>query len=238
VGECVTLFVVNLGTRWGWVVSLTLHPLYLQGEILLYTLNSRFGWPECWSVLFGVKVEFLLMLGNLGFPVYTQSLYLVSSAGSPSVMGEQRKWISTWNKRFGRAVVGRGQEVLRNLWKLKIVSLQLSQIPPKYFSRIQSRPSYRISSRSILLSYLELCLCLSCLFNYHVFYECNFVQFFTSLCVPESFHFLCHHPNILITSTIFNLLIMGFCCTYRTPDHTLCWVLICVRAGTSRKLLI
>ena len=40
--------ILNLGTRWRWVISLTLRPLYFRIKIRLYTLNRRLSVPQNW----------------------------------------------------------------------------------------------------------------------------------------------------------------------------------------------
>jgi hypothetical protein len=41
-GPCI----LNLGTRWIWVVSFTPRPLYSQGKSQWYPLHRRLGWPQ------------------------------------------------------------------------------------------------------------------------------------------------------------------------------------------------
>jgi len=41
--------ILNLGTRWRWVVSFMLWPLYLQGRSLQYSLERSLGGPHSWS---------------------------------------------------------------------------------------------------------------------------------------------------------------------------------------------
>jgi hypothetical protein len=38
--------ILDLGTRWRWVVNFTPRPLYPQGKSLWYTLNRRLGGPK------------------------------------------------------------------------------------------------------------------------------------------------------------------------------------------------
>jgi hypothetical protein len=41
--------ILNLGTRWRWMVSFTLRLLYPQGESRWYPLYRRVGQPQSWS---------------------------------------------------------------------------------------------------------------------------------------------------------------------------------------------
>jgi hypothetical protein len=41
--------ILDLGTRWGWVVSFMPWPLYHQGKSPWYPLDKRLGGPQSWS---------------------------------------------------------------------------------------------------------------------------------------------------------------------------------------------
>jgi len=41
--------VLDLGSTWRWVVSITPQPLYPQGRISQYPLDRRLGVPQSWS---------------------------------------------------------------------------------------------------------------------------------------------------------------------------------------------
>jgi len=41
--------ILNLGTRWRWVVSFTLRPLYPSVNCSRYLLDRRLGGPKGWS---------------------------------------------------------------------------------------------------------------------------------------------------------------------------------------------
>jgi hypothetical protein len=43
---CIDLRILDLGTRWRWVVSLTPRPLYSQGKSPWYPLDRRLGDPQ------------------------------------------------------------------------------------------------------------------------------------------------------------------------------------------------
>jgi hypothetical protein len=40
--------ILNLGTRWRWVVSFTPSPLYPQRKSLWYSMDRRLGGPQSW----------------------------------------------------------------------------------------------------------------------------------------------------------------------------------------------
>jgi hypothetical protein len=42
-------FILDLGTRWRWVVSFTFRSLYHQGKGPWYPLDRRLGGPQSWS---------------------------------------------------------------------------------------------------------------------------------------------------------------------------------------------
>jgi hypothetical protein len=56
--------IVNLGTRWSWVVSFTLRPLYFQEKGCQYTLDRRLGGTrrlhECGGEVDNLHCELLL----------------------------------------------------------------------------------------------------------------------------------------------------------------------------------
>jgi hypothetical protein len=39
--------ILNLGARWGWIVSFTLHPLFFRGNFPRYSMDRRLGGPQC-----------------------------------------------------------------------------------------------------------------------------------------------------------------------------------------------
>ena len=51
----IAAIILNLGIRWGWVVSSMRWPLYLWGKNPWYLLNRRLGAPQSWSGCFGEK---------------------------------------------------------------------------------------------------------------------------------------------------------------------------------------
>jgi len=64
----IALHIPNLNSRWSWVVSFMLIPLYPQLQPL--PLNRRLAAPECWCWYFGEEKNFL--------PVAETALKLVS----------------------------------------------------------------------------------------------------------------------------------------------------------------
>jgi hypothetical protein len=44
--EGIALLILDLGTRWGLVVSFTPRPFYLQGKSPRYPLDKRLGGPQ------------------------------------------------------------------------------------------------------------------------------------------------------------------------------------------------
>jgi len=61
-------FILNLRTRWRWVVSVMSWLLYIQGKRPWKPLNKKLGRPQCQPECFG-KLKSLLSL--LGFEAYT-----------------------------------------------------------------------------------------------------------------------------------------------------------------------
>jgi hypothetical protein len=51
--------ILNLGTRWRWVITFTPQPLYSQGKSLRHPMNLRLGWPQNRSGRGGRKKSFL-----------------------------------------------------------------------------------------------------------------------------------------------------------------------------------
>jgi hypothetical protein len=61
--------ILNLGTRWRWVVSLTPLPLYPRGWGPRYSLDRRLDEPQSWSGLYGEEKNILpLLISNPGCP--------------------------------------------------------------------------------------------------------------------------------------------------------------------------
>jgi len=50
--------ILDLGTRWRWVVSFTPRPLYSQGKSPWYPLGRKLGGPHRWSGRSGEKKNF------------------------------------------------------------------------------------------------------------------------------------------------------------------------------------
>jgi hypothetical protein len=60
--------ILDLGTRWKWVVSFTTRSLYPRGKSPLYRLNMRLGGPRSRSGCCGVEKMFLPLAGIEPWP--------------------------------------------------------------------------------------------------------------------------------------------------------------------------
>jgi hypothetical protein len=81
--EVYLLFILNLGTRWGWVVSVTPWPRFTPGERTPpVPIGQEAGWaPEpVRTQSTGRKILCLCRGSNPGRPVRSQSLYWLSYA--------------------------------------------------------------------------------------------------------------------------------------------------------------
>jgi len=47
--EIYLLLILDLGSRWGWVVSVTPRPRFAPGKGPRYPLDRRLGGPQSWS---------------------------------------------------------------------------------------------------------------------------------------------------------------------------------------------
>jgi hypothetical protein len=65
------LCILNLGTRWEWVVSFMPWQLYIWGKNLWYPLDRRLGGPQCQSGHCGKKIPFPCWESNLSCPAST-----------------------------------------------------------------------------------------------------------------------------------------------------------------------
>lgn len=59
-----TSLILNLRSRWKWVVRLTPRPLYLLGKNTLFRLSRRMSGPKSRCLCFGERKTFMSMLGS------------------------------------------------------------------------------------------------------------------------------------------------------------------------------
>jgi hypothetical protein len=91
----------SLRTRWRWVDSFVLWPLYPRGKIRRYPLDRRLGGPQNWSECFGEETN-LLNLPRIkpwyhGRPTHTWSLYWLNCSGySGNKSSFQVKAVPVW----------------------------------------------------------------------------------------------------------------------------------------------
>jgi hypothetical protein len=75
--------ILDLSTKWRWVVSFTPRPLYPRGNRPQYPLNRRLGEPQSRSGRCAIEKNFLPVLGiEPGRPACIPSLYRLSYPGS------------------------------------------------------------------------------------------------------------------------------------------------------------
>jgi hypothetical protein len=55
--------ILDLGTRWKWVVSFSPRPLYSGGKNRRYLLDRRLDVPENWSACYGEEKNLLPLQG-------------------------------------------------------------------------------------------------------------------------------------------------------------------------------
>jgi hypothetical protein len=86
------LLILNLGTRWGWVVSITPRPPFTPGERTPGT-HWTGGWVGPRAGLDAEarrKILYLCRGSNPGRPVRSQTLYWLSYCGYSEVKGESK----------------------------------------------------------------------------------------------------------------------------------------------------
>jgi hypothetical protein len=75
--------ILDLGTRWRWVVSFTPRPVYSRGNSPRYPLDRRLGRPQSWFGHCGVETNVLSLPGIEPRPCNPYpSLYRLSYSGS------------------------------------------------------------------------------------------------------------------------------------------------------------
>jgi hypothetical protein len=57
--------ILDLGTRWRWVVSITTRPLYPQGKSPSYPLCRRLRGPQSWPGRGGKEINFYSLLAHI-----------------------------------------------------------------------------------------------------------------------------------------------------------------------------
>jgi predicted DCC family thiol-disulfide oxidoreductase YuxK len=60
----IVTIILNLATRWGWMVNFMPWPLYLWGKTPWYPLNRRLGVPQSWRGCFGEEEKAPSPAGN------------------------------------------------------------------------------------------------------------------------------------------------------------------------------
>jgi hypothetical protein len=69
---CIAPHILDLSTRWRWVVSFTSQPLYPQGKSPWYPLDRRLGGPKSQSGCSGEEKNFQPLLGLESLINYTE----------------------------------------------------------------------------------------------------------------------------------------------------------------------
>jgi hypothetical protein len=92
-----SFIILDVGTRWRWVVSFTPQLLYPRGKSPQYPLDKRLGGPQSRSRFCRMEKIFFPLLGiEPSRPARSQSLYQLSYLGSLLICS----WIPNFKLRF------------------------------------------------------------------------------------------------------------------------------------------
>jgi hypothetical protein len=117
---------IDLGTRWRWVVSFTLLPLYPRGKGRRYSLDRRLGGPQSRSGRWGEEKNLALpgMEPGRGRPARSPLLYCLSYPDSDCCVNN-RFLLKINNGKYGA-----GHKISRSTFeKLLFSALGLTYIP-------------------------------------------------------------------------------------------------------------